>query len=318
MAAIDGDQTGRHHGEPGPPRTGAAVAQGGVGERSRSAVRRRARSRRRRRAVEGLTLVVCLVGLVTYLGRGAGRESGVQHAVLPGGPAGVQRPVTVERPPTVTPAVASPGLNPRVRPVPTPPPTSPVLDPSPSPQPSERQVLTVARVDLPATVDLTADGPRDWVHLGLRGADSTVRKRDGSGAVTVAGGRGTRSGHDTNPEFFGWRDGAEVAHQAGTPHGVHTCGVGNGFLLTVAGDGEIRTVRIYVGVWMAQGRLTARLGPGGPTAAVESEDPHTEHTTAFDVRFRAAPGDRLSLSWTTVRSFDPDCGSVSLQAVALR
>ncbi|KXK62780.1 hypothetical protein AWW66_06905 [Micromonospora rosaria] len=283
-----------------------------------------ARTRQRRLwAVEGLTVFVCLVGLVAYLGRESAPGPETDHAVMPGGQAGVERP-SVGRTASALPAVVSPGLNPRARPAPTPTATPGAGSAAPAPAPDgtlpapARPVLDITRVEVPATVDLTQVGTRDWLHWGLRGADSTVRKRDGSGAIVDAGGPGVRAGHDTNPEVFAWRDGAEAHQETGTPTGVHTCGTDSGFALAVAGDGEVRTARLYVGVWMARGRLEARLPDGGPAVTVRLEDPHTEHTAGFDVRFQAPRGTRLSLSWITEHAFNPDCGSVSLQAVALR
>ncbi|GGL89349.1 hypothetical protein ACN28G_02640 [Micromonospora sp. WMMA1923] len=263
-------------------------------------------------------MVVCLVGLVAYLGR----EAGPEPETRPAGPEdalGVERPASAGRPAAVEPAVVSPGLNPRARPAP---------DPTPSATPSapasaavapaaQKPVLAISRVEVPAIVDLTDAGARDWIHWGARGAESTVRKRAVPPSLVDAGGRGDRAGHDTNPERFVWRDGAEMADQSGTSNGVHTCGAGNGFTLAVAGDGEVRTVRLFVGVWMARGQLAARLADG-TTATVAFEDPHTEHTAAFDVRFRAPAGQRLTLSWVAERAFNPECGSVSLQAAALR
>ncbi|WP_428961689.1 hypothetical protein [Micromonospora fluostatini] len=336
MGKTDRERTCRRSGVPataptaagaGTPSGGSGAADGGTGaagsgQPTRSAQRRMARTRQRRLwAVEGLTVVVCLVGLVAYLGRESAPGPGTDPAIVPGGQAGVERP-SFGRTASALPAVVSPGLNPRARPALTPTATPEAGSAAPAPDGTlpvpARPVLSITRVEVPATVDLTRVGTRDWLHWGSRGADSTVRKRDGSGAIVDAGGPGVRAGHDTNPEVFAWRDGAEAHQETGTSTGVHTCGTDSGFALAVAGDGEVRTARLYVGVWMARGRLEARLPDGSPAATVRLEDPHTEHTAGFDVRFQAPRGTRLSLSWITEHAFNPDCGSVSLQAVALR
>ncbi|MEK8107878.1 hypothetical protein NKG94_27945 [Micromonospora sp. M12] len=49
---------------------------------------------------------------------------------------------------------------------------------------------------MPAEVDLTAVGTRDWMHWGERGGRSTIRKRSGSGEIidgvaTAPGSAGT-------------------------------------------------------------------------------------------------------------------------------
>ncbi|MGN9890338.1 hypothetical protein [Micromonospora sp. L31] len=284
-------------------------------DRGLRTARRIARHRHRRRwTVEALTAVVCLAALVAYLSIDPKPEPRGEGDALPGAastPAG--RPTGL--PGQVTEAgVASPGLRPRQRP-PTPPP-SPSLTPTPAPKPTP-PLLSVDRADVPAMVDLTHLGARDWVHWGLRGPDSVVRKRGGSGEIRDEGGPGARSSYDTDPELFGWRDGAPVQGEGGTSTGIHTCHVGNGFRLAVLGSGELRTVHLFAGLWMARGRLNVRLSTGGPTSTLRLEDPHTNHSAQFVVRFRVAPGQKLLISWTNEETFN-DCGNVALRAVALR
>jgi hypothetical protein len=272
---------------------------------SRSASRRLARSRQRRRlVVEALIAVACLAGLVVYLGTERHAAPREESAVLPGPPSTVSRP-------TVGPApgggVVTPGLHPRQRPP----------SPSPSPSPPAAPTLSVSRADIPAVVDLTAVGAVDWIHWGLLGATTPVRKKTGSGQLRDEGGRGGRNSYSGNPEAYAWRDGAPVGAASGTTAGVQTCGEGNGFALSVAADGAPRTVRLYAGLWMARARLDVRLSTGGPASTLRVEDPHTQHTVEFDVRFRAPRGTKLLLSWTLEESFG-DCGTVGVQAMALR
>ncbi|SCL20588.1 hypothetical protein GA0070624_2041 [Micromonospora rhizosphaerae] len=170
---------------------------------------------------------------------------------------------------------------------------------------------------MPALVDLTVVGPVDWVHWGLLGADRPVRRRNGSGEIRDEGGRGQRESYSNNPEAYAWRDGAPVGLVSGTTSGVYTCYTGNGFALSVAANGELRTVRLYAGLWMARGRLDVRLSTGGPTRTLRMEDPHTEHTAEFTVRFRAPKGAKLLMNWTVEETFG-DCGNVGIQAAALR
>ncbi|MFG2056774.1 hypothetical protein ACGFI9_22400 [Micromonospora sp. NPDC048930] len=275
---------------------------------SRSEFRRMARARQRRRwFLEALVALVCLTAVVTYLGteqHGTPREE--RSGVLPGPPAG--------RPEAPSPGtsgsdsgVVMPGLRPRQRP------------PSPSPSPSAPAVpplLTVSQADVPALVDLTAAGPVDWVHWGLLGPGRPVRKRNGSGEIRDEGGRGERVSYSNNPEAYTWRDGAPVESASGTMSGVYTCDRGSGFNLAVAADGRERTVRLYAGLWMARARLDVRLA-GGPASTLRLEDPHTARTAQFTIRFRAPKGGKLLVSWRVEESMG-DCGSVSLQAAALR
>ncbi|MGK5738616.1 hypothetical protein [Micromonospora sp. URMC 103] len=266
--------------------------------------------RRHRWLAAGLAVAACLAAALGYVGTRPQPEAAPQGGV----PAGVGRPTGF--PPIEAKRAdaepASPGLRPRRRP--------PSASPSPSASEStpSSPLLTVTQAEIPAEVDLTAVGPRDWVHWGLRGGGSTVRKRDGSGEIVDQGGRGARGGWDGNQELFGWRDGATVRTVDDTPAGVYTCGAGNGFALAVAGSGELRTVRLYAGLWMARGRLEARLSVGGPTTTLRMEDPHTSRSAEFTLRFRAPKGARLLITWTVEAAFSRDCGNVGLQAVALR
>ncbi|MGC1215498.1 MAG: hypothetical protein WA890_30110 [Micromonospora sp.] len=282
-------------------------------DRTRSALRRTIRARQRRRLlVEAVVAFTCLAGVVAYLGTEQHSGPREETAVLPGAPNGVRpAPPSGAGAPPGSDAV-SPGLRPRQRP------PSPSPSPTPSPsKPAVEPLLTLTRGEVPALVDLTALGTVDWIHWGLLGADTPVRKRNGSGEIRDEGGRGDRESYSNNPEAYAWRDGAPVQSASGTTSGVYTCDEGNGFALAVAGNGELRTVRLYAGLWMARGRLDVRLSGGGPSSTLRMEDPHTEQTAEFTVRFRAPRGAKLLMTWTVEESFG-DCGNVGVQAVALR
>ncbi len=211
-----------------------------------------------------------------------------------------------------------PGLRPRQRP-PSPDPTpSASVPPAPPPAKPDSPALSVSRGEMPAAVDLTAVGTRDWMHWGERGGRSTIRKRSGSGEIIDSGGAGRRVGWDGNQEYVRWSDGSPERSTHGSSNGVYTCGVGNGFSLAVAGSGEPRTVQLYGGIWMARGRLEARLSTGGPASTARLEDPYTSQSAQFTIRFTLPKGARLLLNWTVEKTFTPHCGNVGLQAVTVR
>ncbi|MFY1586507.1 hypothetical protein ACN267_18625 [Micromonospora sp. WMMD734] len=290
----------------------------GPGPTTRSAQRREARRRQRRRwAIGSVTALACLAVLVTYLGPDS--DPAEPDLVLPAGaptPAGYPTGAAGVGE-SAEAGIATPGLQPRERtPPPSEPPTptgTPVAAPSPA-----VPTLSASRADVPAEVDLTALGTRDWVHWGLNRPETVVRKGGGTGEIRDEGGRGARDRYDTNPELFGWRDGTPVPAVSATGVGVFVCGTGNGFTLSVAGDGEPRTVHLFAGVWMAQGRLDVRLSTGGATRTLRLEDPHTTHTAQFVIKFRVPRGERLSISWTVEETFRNSCGNVNLQAAAVR
>ncbi|MFF0155495.1 hypothetical protein [Micromonospora sp. NPDC005203] len=294
---------------------------------TRTGLRRVARARQRRRwAVEGVAVLVCLVLLVSYLASRSDPESGDDQAGRAGEvPAGAARsaahPATDGRTGEAGPAM--PGLRPRQRPPspdPTPATSAPVAPPAPPAPPASpgSPVLSMTQGEMPAEVDLTAVGTRDWMHWGPRGGNSTVRKRSGSGEIIDAGGAGTRVGWDGNQEYVRWSDGSSQRSTNGSSNGVYTCGAGNGFTLAVAGSGEPRTVQVYGGTWMARGRLEARLSTGGSARTAVLEDPYTSRSAQFTVRFAAPKNARLLLTWTVDKVFTPHCGNVGLQAVAVR
>jgi hypothetical protein len=312
---------------------GAVEVEGSVADddhtrtQSRTGLRRVARARQRRRwAVEGVAVLVCLVLLVSYLATRSGPDPGDDQAGRAGEvPAGAARsaahPATDGRTGEAGPAM--PGLRPRQRPPspdPTPPTSAPAVPPAPPARPASpgSPVLSVTQGEMPAEVDLTAMGTRDWMHWGPRGGNSTVRTRSSSGEITDAGGAGTRVGWDGNQEYVRWSDGSSQQSTNGTSNGVYTCGAGNGFTLAVAGSGEPRTVQVYGGTWMARGRLEARLSTGGPVRTAVLEDPYTGRSAQFTVRFAAPKNARLLLTWTVDKVFTPHCGNVGLQAVAVR
>lgn len=284
--------------------------------RTRSALRRVLRTRRRRRwLLEAAVAVACLAAVAGYLGTEQHPTPRREQSVLPAAPSG--RPVLPSPGgPGIEGAAVTPGLRPRQRPPSPSPSPSPSADPSPPARPVA-STLAVSQADVPALVDLTAAGPTDWVHWGLLDSGAPVHKRRGSHEIRDEGGRGRRVPYRNNPEEYAWRDGNPVGAANGTQTGVYTCGAGSGFSLSVAGDGQSRTVRLFGGLWMARARLDVRLSSGGPTRTLRLADPHTARTAEFTIRFRAARGTKLLLSWTVERALG-DCGNVSLQAVALR
>ncbi|MEU1585514.1 hypothetical protein [Micromonospora sp. NPDC005710] len=281
-------------------------------------VLRRARQRRRW-AVEGAAVLACLVVLISYLGTRSGSDPDDGQSGPDGRYAGAARspglPAADGR--TGEAGPATPGLRPRQRP-PSPEPTPSASEPAPPPVKPGAPTLSVSRGEMPAAVDLTVAGTRDWVHWGERGSRSTSRKRSGSGEITDAGGTGRRVGWDGNQEYVRWSDGTPERSTNGSSNGVYTCGAGNGFSLAVAGNGEPRTVQLYGGIWMARGRLEARLSTGGPASTVRLEDPYTSQSAQFTIRFTLPKGARLLLNWTVEKVFTPHCGNVGLQAVAVR
>jgi hypothetical protein len=194
---------------------------------------------------------------------------------------------------------------------PRPPSRSKVEDPPPN-------ALAIGRSDVPRTVDLSAEGTRDWVHWGLTNTFSLERRKTGGFAILEGTPDAPRHRHALSPQRFVWKDGAPVTATSGTANGIRTCGARNGFTLTTASGTDYRTLRIYAGVKDGRGRLTAMLSTGGTTVAGSLEARGPMRTAVFTLSFKSPRKGTLTVTWVTERSDDPTCGGVALQAATLR
>ena len=187
---------------------------------------------------------------------------------------------------------------------------------SPSPDPG---LVTVTSAAVPARVDLTGEGSRDWVHWGLDGTFSLERDKGGGFAILEGAPTAPRFQHALSPQRFRWTGGDPVASSDGTPTGIRTCGEGNGFTLSAPAGTRERTLKIYVGVLAGRGKLTAKLSTGkARDTAVLEQRTGTFRAAVLTVAYRAPESGRLNLTWTTDATFGNGCGGVALQAATLR
>jgi hypothetical protein len=223
---------------------------------------------------------------------------------------------------------ASPGgLIPLESPTPTPTPSSSASQtPSPSPstsrpptkKPADQGAITIATGGVPPTVDLTAEGTRDWVHWGEDGTFSLERNKNGGFAILEGTPTAPRFRHALSPSRFAWTGGDPVDHSDGTPTGIRTCGAGNAFTISAPAATSNRTLRLYLGVVSAKGVLQARLSAGAATssAAVEQRDGQF-HGVVYTITYRAPKAAKINLTWTTAQAFGNGCGGVALEAATL-
>jgi type II secretory pathway pseudopilin PulG len=198
---------------------------------------------------------------------------------------------------------------------------------SPSPSPSRTSAspppdpggIILTRADVPATVDLTAEGSRDWVHWGEQSTFSLERDKKGGFAILEGAPTAPRFRHALSPQRFAWTGGDPVDHTDGTPTGIRTCGKGNGFTISAPAAPATRVLRLYVGTLGARGRLSATLTTGSADGATVLEQrAATMRTAVLTVTYRAPRNGRLQLKWTTDKTFATGCAGVSLQAATLR
>jgi hypothetical protein len=175
---------------------------------------------------------------------------------------------------------------------------------------------------LPASVNLTIEGSRDWVHWGLatnnllnRKAGVTAQVGDfakiGSSPVEIYG---------DNYTAFNWSDGTPTAATNNITRGVFTTGVANGFEIVLPADTTARTARIYVGLYGAQGNFQAWLSDYSASAYANTTlsnffgNDYGVYTLTY---LAASPGQTLHVRYRSLRLFDQDFGNVTLQAVTL-
>jgi hypothetical protein len=234
--------------------------------------------------------------------------------------------------PALPPPILATGLPPTdqaVIPLPSP---SPSDVPSPSPtvtvttKPPARKApppdlgsIKLVKAAVPGSVNLTAEGSRDWVHWGEQSTFSLERDKNGNFAILEGSPTAPRFRHALSPQRFSWTGGDPVDHSDGTPTGIRTCGAGNGFTLSAPATNDTRTLRLYIGVLAARGKLTAKLSTGGSAATATIEDKgNTLSTAVFVVTYRAPKDGKLNLTWVTDAAFSSDCGGVALEAATLR
>ncbi|GLY03927.1 MULTISPECIES: hypothetical protein [Actinoplanes] len=191
----------------------------------------------------------------------------------------------------------------------------PTTRPPSSRPPAVAASVNITRALVPAVVDVDDQGTRDWVHFGLSSATSVNRRAGGTGEIKGLGGVGERGRYDNNPETFRWIGGTPTSFVGATTTGLYTCDSDGTFTLSVAATPSRRTLRLYAGVWMARARLTATVA--GRTATAELENREAISTAQWVIRFQAAAGQTLRLTWATTAQFHPSCGNIDIQAVTL-
>lgn len=190
----------------------------------------------------------------------------------------------------------------------------PLSSPPPTAKAAERDLgaLTVTSDAVPAVVDLSTEGRRDWAHWGDDGIE-----RDPTGGSTILEGapKGPRIRHALSPQRFRWSG----SNPDGTDTGVRTCGRNNGFTLTAPAGTSTRVLKLYIGVISAKGRLDATLSTGSATGS-STVDQHADSlkSAVLTISFRAPRTAQLRLDWTTVEAYGTGCGGVALEAAAFR
>jgi hypothetical protein len=174
----------------------------------------------------------------------------------------------------------------------------------------------------PSLVNLTTEGVLDWAHWGNGG----IQAFDHKSGVTQQISNYTVVGTSQifwltdNPTGFSWSDGTPTANATDVHNGIFALDVGNGFQFTVPADTNPKTLRIYVGLWRARGRLEATLSDGSATSFVDSSLINELGTSngVYTIGFSSAsPGQTLTIRYTVETGYHPTSGNVTLQSATL-
>ncbi len=173
------------------------------------------------------------------------------------------------------------------------------------------------------SVNLASEGTTDWAHWGLVDANSFNHK---NGATTQIGsitkiGSGDQNRFDDNNVSYSWTGGTPTASATNTTTGIWTNGSGNGFQFTVPADTTQRTLKVYVGLWRARGKLEATLSDGSAPAYINTGLSNSSDTSngVYTITYKAASaGQTLTIKYTVDQAFDAQWGNVTLQAATLQ
>jgi len=173
----------------------------------------------------------------------------------------------------------------------------------------------------PGLVDLTAEGKVDWKHWGLVNRLTVNHKASVPSLISsftqVGGTRAER--YFDNPNLYGWSDGTPTPTVASTATGLYINGVANGFQLTVPADTVLHRLKIYVGVFGAQGRFEASLSDFSAPTYIDTSILNNNNASAvYTINYAAASaGKKLTIKYTSLAVFDEADGNVTLQAAAV-
>lgn len=183
--------------------------------------------------------------------------------------------------------------------------------------------LTAARSAAPLTVDLTSEGSSDWAHWGLLNPSNFNHRATGGSQISNV----TRLGTNAVFQYFDaatavtWSDGSPVGSVVNTNVGIYVGGVTNGFQITAPADPTSRTLRVYCGLYGAQGSFQAWLSDFSGRAFTDTSlsNVYGNSAVVYTITYRAAsPGQQLIVRYVAENLFDYDYGNVTLQAATLQ
>lgn len=175
---------------------------------------------------------------------------------------------------------------------------------------------------VPPAVDLTVEGPQDWIHWGYGWADAIDRKASVPARIPDFAQLGNNALVQVSdyPVGFSWSDGTPNA-AAYTTAAVSVAGLTNGFELAVPAMTYTQTLAVYVGLYASQGTLQAFLSDFSAPAFTDSsiQTFYNRDFGFYTLGFAAAaPGQNLKVRYTSSAQYDMTYdGNVCLAAATL-
>jgi len=174
------------------------------------------------------------------------------------------------------------------------------------------------------SVNLTSEGTIDWAHWGRNGPTAFNHKANVVQKIpnVTKIGPGALNWFADCPTTFTWTNGTPTAAITNTPTGINTNGsVGNGFEINVPADRNVKTLKLYVGVWFTQGKLEATLSDGSAPAYVDTSQNKNNGASSglYTISYKAASaGQTLKVRFTILTQYFSPNGNVAWEAATLQ
>jgi hypothetical protein len=174
----------------------------------------------------------------------------------------------------------------------------------------------------PSTVNLTAEGTADWSHWGLVASNSFDHKSGVTQKIsgfTVLGTQAVQQYAD-NFTAYTWTDGTPTPSATNSTTGVFITGTTNGFQIQAPADTTPRRLKVYVGLYGAQGNFQAFLSDFSAPAYTDASlnNVFANSYAVYTLDYAAASaGQNLIVQYRPLTLYDQDFGNVTLQAATL-
>ena len=195
--------------------------------------------------------------------------------------------------------------------------------PKPTPVPLPQTTLNLTFHEYNQYTNLTSEGTLDWEQWGLNKATDVNRK---VGVIPQISnfkllGNGRVGSDHAHPISCTWSDGTPSKSVRKSTGAVYITGLNNGFSITVPASTHPRTLRVYVGAYLAQGLFTVSLN--GVTRIDGSLDMRHDPTKIADNAFYAIkfssnmPNQKITINYTEMNR-NGSAGYILLEAATLQ